>query len=79
MDQKPSVGRIVHFHHAASDGSGAVTLAAIVVKVFTDDCVNLQVLNDGYTQLDTQGSGVVLRTSVARGDGPYQWSWPPRV
>ena len=77
--QKPTVGRVVHYHHT-KDGTTVTTLAAIVVKVFSDTCVNLQVLNDGYT--DDLGGNVALRTSVTQAGeygAPYGWSWPPRA
>lgn len=43
---------------------------AVVVRVWTGTCVNLQVLLDGR---DTHWA-----TSRTEGDGPTYWSWPPR-
>ena len=67
MEQKPSVGRIVHFRQ------GDVTLAAIVTKVWSDTCVNLAYF--------TEGGSCSGRTSVIFGTGieDCSWSWPPRV
>lgn len=63
--QKPSVGRVVHLK------DGDVSLAAIVTKVWSDTCVNLAFF--------TEGGSCSPRTSVLYGEGPGEWSWPPRV
>lgn len=74
--QKPSLGRIVHYRAASSKEvwSGADVHAAIVTRVWSDRCVNLKVLPDGGPVFD--------KTSVEIEDEPEQagrWSWPPRV
>lgn len=63
---KPTKGRIVFFH--AADGE---PLAAIIVKVWNDTCVNLAVIDESGT--------LSARTSVVQGDEPGKWNWPPRV
>jgi hypothetical protein len=44
---------------------------ALVVRVWSETCVNLQVHLDGRDLL-----WATLRTE---GDGPTYWHWPPRV
>lgn len=51
-------------------GAGRV-FPAVVVSVFGDEAVNLQVLLDGP---DSYWS-----TSRHEGDAPGTWAWPPRV
>ncbi len=60
-----TVGRIVHYHEDADNVS-----PAIVVKVWSETLVNLQVFTD-----DGAGS-TTHRTSVAEGSEPGCWSWP---
>jgi hypothetical protein len=84
---KPSIGRIVHFVH------GGVHYAAIVVKVWSDVCVNLYVLPNGSERLasdrlsQTHGADDValVFTSVMRADlngegqaPEHSWHWPER-
>ena len=68
MDQKPSIGRIVHFGEACD--------AALVVHVWSEETVNLAVF-------DHNGTGSASRTSVQRVEGespePSRWHWPERV
>lgn len=73
MDQKPSIGRIVHYfvNRAVKDGQ---PYPAIITHVFSETCVNLFVFSDATYPFDGQ-----LRSSVVRGDGPGCWDWPPRV
>lgn len=63
MDQKPSVGRIVHFRSTV-DGA---CLAAIVCGVLEDGYVNLA----GFTR---DGAPLSL-PAVA----PDEWHWPERA
>jgi hypothetical protein len=82
--QKPSIGRIVTYvlaendaqyinatatsHNTARDGD---EYPAMVVRVWDDSSVNLQVFYDG--------SGSHWATSRPEGDGPGTWHWPARV
>lgn len=85
---KPTIGRIVHYRLSAGDvqsiniqhpprDRNAVregqVLPATVTAVFGEasGSANLAV------QLD--GVGTYWATSRPEGDGPGQWSWPPRV
>lgn len=75
--QKPSIGRIVHFYpNTGADVSmdeaarRQTAQAAIITRVFSDECVNLAVFGD---------MGTLIQTSVLQGVGGYRWDWPPRV
>lgn len=79
--QKPSVGRIVQFKPTDSQRAELERvgnpvdpddwLAAIVVRVWSDTCVNLRVFADG--------DAAPWVTSAELGEGVYNWRWPPRV
>ena len=71
MQQKPSVGRIVHFV-----GEAPGHLAAIVTKVWSPTMVNLQVFGTEFTD-----PPVTARTSVECDESAtrtYAWHWPER-
>lgn len=77
MEQKPSVGRIVHYQptneqQGKKDGQ---PYPAIITHVWGDDCVNMEINNDRSFPFN----GDRCMTSVMRGDGRGQWQWPPRV
>jgi hypothetical protein len=61
---RPTVGRIVNYH---SEFDGTVQ-AAIIAHVWSDNCVNLSVLD-----LNGIPRGV---TSVVQGTDKRQWEWP---
>lgn len=72
--QKPSIGRIVIYHFSAADtnlNNGLLIAPAIITAVWGDTCVNLKVLADNPHDQ--------WKTSRNLGEGPDQWSWPPRV
>ena len=76
VEQKPSVGRVVHYQVAGHDSDDirynyAKILPAIIVRVWSDTCVNLKVFTDGPND--------GWKTSVVLGNEPGQWSWPPYV
>lgn len=93
-DQKPSLGRVVHYVIALSHDGEPVVQPAIVVACWPDS-VNLQVLLDGgnvnrsrfaapspYAPTDAECAvGLAWRTSVHHSDAnaPGTWHWPPRV
>ncbi len=72
---KPSVGRIVHFnfpqHEAIVLNNNLKVAPAIIVRVWSDTCVNLKVLTDGVHD--------IWKTSIDQGDQPNQWNWPPLI
>ncbi|BFH71902.1 MAG: hypothetical protein E6230_15320 [Paenibacillus dendritiformis] len=63
MNQKPSIGRIVHF-------VGIAPRAAIITGVVDDETVHLCIFNP---------AGIIFAQNVKRGDDYDQWNWPPRV
>ncbi len=68
-EQKPSVGRIVHYYENCQ--GELEERAAIVVRVHNLTCVNLTVFDgEGYGRAEI---------SVCQGMGPGEWNWPPRV
>ena len=69
MEQKPTKGRVVMFKPTGVEGSEP--LAALIVKVWNDECVNLIVFDEN--------GGTYAATSVRLGDDPDEWSWPVRV
>jgi hypothetical protein len=72
-DQKPSVGRVVHYKPMVTDPphNNAAVLPAIITAVWSDTCVNLRVINDQVWDF--------WKTSANVGDLDGQWNWPPRV
>lgn len=84
----PTVGRIVHF---LVERRGEIEARpAMIVKVWSEDCVQLQVFLDGGNDAavkdggggfaaDECDRGLAWRTSVPEGTEIGQWSWPPRV
>ena len=70
MDQKPSKGRIVWFR----DNDTAEEAPAIILKVWSDTCVNLCVFSDGPWDASRRFTSVVFEAK-----GGWSWRWPPRV
>jgi hypothetical protein len=75
---KPTIGRIVHFHH--TDGR---VLAAIVTAVYSDTHVALTVFQPGaapgYATEGTDPKSPVARIPHAEEPTPGHWTWPPRA
>lgn len=72
--QRPSIGRIVLYHFDSSEfnlNNNQPVAPAIITSVWSDTCVNLKVLADDVHDH--------WKTSRNIGEGPGQWSWPPRV
>jgi hypothetical protein len=57
--------------HVGSSATAGEEVALYVTRVWTDTCVNGQVLLDGNDSLWV--------TSVTEGTAPGTWRWPPRV
>lgn len=73
MDQKPSVGRIVHYQAYGTPGGEfkSVPRAAIITDVHSDTEVGVCVLNP---------SGIFFnRVQYSAEPKPGCWNWPPRV
>ncbi len=80
----PSIGRIVHYTLLAVDAQRITeqfprgnparegdTFPAVIVRVLSDQMVNLQVMIDG--------PGSYWATSRSEGEGQGAWHWPPRA
>jgi len=80
-DQKPTVGRIVHYYEAPAgstpDFGGAFEgpFAAIVAASHSDTCATLAVLKPWKEGVHVASSS--QRKDVAGGMLSY-WEWPPR-
>jgi hypothetical protein len=80
---KPTIGRIVHFVQKRSYGQEPlVHLPAIIVAVWSDTCVNLQVFTDGQNSDPENTLPVKWMTSVNLDEDenpqPRSWHWPER-
>ena len=81
---KPTVGRIVHYVLSTQDGTNSANVghhrAPMIVRVWSDDCVQLQVFTDGPNDRP-DGTGLIWVTSVSFNDTeklPRTWHWPER-
>ena len=58
-------------------------LPAIIVAVWSDTCVNLQVFTDGSNSERCEHEGVkwITSASLDESESPQQrtWHWPPKV
>jgi hypothetical protein len=64
---KPTIGRIVIY----TLYDGFEPCPAVIVRVWSDTCVNLKVFIDGPQDMWV--------TSVCEGTGPRSWHWPAKV
>lgn len=68
---EPTIGRIVHFN-VPKDMKPKVNYAdklpAMIVRVWSNDCVNLKIITDGMED--------IWQTSVLKGTEVNQWEWP---
>lgn len=69
--QKPSVGRIVHYHPKEGVGPYAAIVTAVV-----EDAVALQIFWPSWVVEEPRES---LRTPFSPSPKPGHWSWPPRT
>ena len=77
--QKPSVGRIVPFVLPEPDYQGHHEhRPAIIVRVWNEEMVQLQVFTDGINDGAHYASGVSWQTSVNHDEAhsPRSWHWP---
>lgn len=70
-EQKPSLGRVVLFHHNLDEGGVAPAIITGVCKGDEKDVVDLTVF---YKNQAPYG-----HSDVRRGDGEGMWNWPPKV
>lgn len=86
MEQKPSIGRIVHYKSLGSaDGSlGSECRAAIVTEVGEVEVNENTLAGDGVYRTAVglcvmNPTGLFLNRQVLEGDFPGGWHWPERV
>jgi hypothetical protein len=78
---KPSIGRIVHYVLTAEDSPHhpGDHRPAIVVRVWSEDCVNLRVFCDGGNDRpDGQDLWITSATLDASAAAGGTWHWPER-
>lgn len=72
MEQKPSIGRIVHVDSRGPD-SPVVTHPVIITEVHEGDRIS------GVAFINNPGHNSFGVTDIPQGEGLLQWRWPPRV
>ena len=79
---QPTIGRIVHYTFPTDAALGinepagqSRTVPAIIVQVFSDTCVNLQVFPDGDRELLWLTSRCYREGAQPEGD---YWEWPTK-
>jgi hypothetical protein len=72
---KPSVCRIVHYYTQDPEPQ---LRAAIITKVFSDVCVNLEVFGE-TENTDRRFPSSVLMVPEGATPQARQWTWPPRT
>jgi len=76
------IGRIVHFVLKEGKHIGEHR-PAMVVKVWSENCCNLQVFTDGPNDGNMYSSNVYWATSVSQDEtvphAPGTWHWPEKV
>lgn len=87
MTMQVTIGRIVHVRIGGEDAE-PVLRPALVVRVWGDTCVNLQVFLDGTNDQHVgplggevarvPALGIAWCTSVTQGDKLGEWRWPAR-
>jgi hypothetical protein len=74
MNQKPTVGRVVHYYKRhMSPARDDSPYAALIVEVIGDDRVTLRVFSKIKPSLDEN-----VRASYSEEPAIGCWSWPPR-
>lgn len=73
--QRPSVGRIV-VYRPHENGPAGDPIPAVIVRVWSDTCVNLRLFRDSAPGPDDHRRSVVLADSPDQVDA---WHWPARV
>ena len=70
---KPTIGRVVIYKYVSKceHNNFAEECPAVIVRVWSDTCVNLKLLEDGPENS--------WKTSVTKGDGVNNWHWPVKV
>lgn len=77
-DQKPSVGRVVHYYDRMSDNQNKPgPFPAIIAAVHSDTCCTLSVFMPWREAVFVASSN--MRKDVAGVDPRNYWEWPPRT
>lgn len=77
MEPKPSIGRIVHYHHPGSaDGKYPPQLSPAIIREVDTSAEGEA---KGRVQIFVFGPKGQHQDWADFGTGPCQWSWPPRV
>ena len=75
MEQKPTIGRVVHYH-LIDDGT---IVPAIIVDVHSNVAVDLFVMNPHQTVGGAIPNTGYFERFVTTGETNGCWSWPPRT
>ena len=77
-EQKPTIGRIVHFKLNEGTSKGQIR-PALIVRVWNDTCVQLHLFLDKANDHSTNdfASSASLATDL-EAECHGQWFWPPR-
>lgn len=80
MDQKPSIGRIVHYQAYGTPGGeyASVPRAAVITQVH-EASDGADVPDVGLCVLNPTGQFFNVRVPYADPPKPGCWNWPPRV
>lgn len=82
-EQKPSIGRVVHYWILNPEECQETPNAAIITRVLSSGNVDLQIFGDVPPPRDNahMPSRPDLRFNVGRAEVPQSgtWSWPPRT
>ena len=77
---KPSLGRIVLVRIGTDRDGKPVYRPAIIVNVWSDTCINVQIFFDGTNDAAyIKEFGLGWLTSIVEGAGVGEWMWPPRT
>lgn len=75
----PTIGRMVHYYPPKESSSGP-PLAAIIVCVWSDTCVNLAIFDKEGKPIEKPPTSILL---IQEGNevpsGGHYCTWPPRV
>jgi hypothetical protein len=89
VDQKPSIGRIVHYvlgkgdvksieaYRSEQHVEGGMMEEGQIVPMIITKVLNGGPAVNGQAYLD--GPDILWVRSALQGDGPRNWMWPPRV
>lgn len=78
MNQKPTIGRIVHFVLGITESTSGEHRPAIITRVYAPTCVNLHVFGDaGDLGRDINRHPTSVQYDPS-GEASNSWHWPER-